>query len=96
LNSYSKTGPDGRLTMFKGRRVVYRNGEPGFERGDRTWEKIWFPQGPPPFNKDTEMKDSAYDDQTKAAYMYVQQTGTFEGDIMPLLPPKREWCLWDF
>ena len=82
--------------MFKGKRVVYRDGEPGFERRDRSWEKIWFPQGAPQLNGDTEMEDAAYDEQTKAAYMHVRQTGTFEGNLMPMLPPKRDWCLWDF
>jgi nucleoporin NUP42 len=82
--------------MFKGRSVVYRNGEPGFKGNDGSWEKIWFPEGAPPFYGDTEMEDAAYDGQTKAAYMHVRQTGAFERGVMPMLPPKREWCLWDF
>lgn len=96
LDSYATFGPNRRLATFKGKRVIYKDGEPGFQRADKTWEKIWFPEGPPPFNKDTEMEDSAYDDETKAAYMHVRQTGTFKDGVMPMIPPKREWCLWDF
>jgi nucleoporin NUP42 len=96
LESYVTFGPNGTLATFKGKRVVYKNGLPGFVREDKTWERIWFPEGPPQLNKDTEMEDSAYDEETKAAYMYVRQHGKFKDGVMPLLPPKREWVLWDF
>ena len=96
LNSYATAGPNGRLETFKGRRVVYKDGQPGFEGRNRTWQKIWFPTGPPTINKDTEMEDGAYDDETKRAYVNLQQTGIFQNDVMPMVPPKQEWCLWDF
>ena len=96
LLSYSSKDGSGRLTMFKGKRVTYRGDEAGFQNRDGTWEKIWFPEGAPSFNKDTEMDDRLYDENTKAAYMHLNQTGQFQGGVMPLLPPKREWCSWDF
>jgi nucleoporin NUP42 len=96
LSSYATIGPNNRLSMFKGRRVVYKDGQPGFEGRDRIWQKIWFPEGAPMMNKDSEMEDVKYDDQTKAAYMSLRQTGNFPGDVMPFRPPKREWGLWDF
>jgi len=82
--------------MFKGNRVIYKDGQPGFEDRNHTWQKIWFPEGAPIMNKDTEMEDALYDDKTKEAYMHLRRTGTFPDDVMPMLPPKREWCLWDF
>lgn len=82
--------------MFKGKRVSYKDGEAGTISQSGSWEKIWFPEGPPAYYKDTEMEDSAYNDATKKAYMYMRETGNFEGGAMPLVPPKREWCLWDF
>jgi nucleoporin NUP42 len=82
--------------MFKGKPVMYQNNEAGSRNQDGSWEKIWFPDGAPPYYKDTEMEDEAYDESTKAVYMYLRETGSFQGGIMPFLPPKREWCLWDF
>lgn len=96
LNGYSTKDQNGRLMTFKGKRVTYQNGVPGVQNMDQSWSKICFPEGPPPFYKDTEMDDSAYDESTKAVYMQMGQTGAFPGGVMPLLPPKREWCTWDF
>ncbi|KAH9213002.1 hypothetical protein DL95DRAFT_447336 [Leptodontidium sp. 2 PMI_412] len=96
IASYSSKDASGRLFMFKGKRVVYKGNEPGFTGPDGIWETIWFPDGPPTFNKDTQMDDSMYDAKTEAAYLHAKQTGSFENGIMPLLPPKREWCHWDF
>ncbi|RDL30459.1 uncharacterized protein BP5553_10337 [Venustampulla echinocandica] len=96
LSNYASKDGSGRLTMFKGKRVIYRDGEPGVQNRDGTWAKIWFPDGPPPYYKDTELEDEAYDENTKAAYMHMMQTGMFQNGAMPLVPPKREWCLWDF
>ncbi|TVY46655.1 Nucleoporin [Lachnellula occidentalis] len=96
VSSYSSKDQSGRLTMFKGRRVVYQKDEPGVRNHDGSWSKIWFPDGAPPPYKDTEMDESAYDDGTKAAYAQMRQTGSFPGGVMPMLPPMREWCSWDF
>lgn len=96
LLSYSSKDGSGKLTMFKGKRVTYRNDEAGVQNRDGSWEKIWFPDGAPGFNKDTEMEGSLYDKSTKAAYMHLRHTGSFQGGVMPLLPPQREWCSWDF
>jgi nucleoporin NUP42 len=96
LNSYSSRNQSGQLTMFKGKRVVYQKDEPGIRNMEGSWSKIWFPEGAPPFYKDTEMDESAYDDNTKAAYMQMRNTGSFPGGVMPMLPPMREWCTWDF
>lgn len=96
LETYSSKGIDGRLTVFKGMRVVYDGDEAKYSGRDGTWQKIWFPQGAPAPYKDTEMEDSRYNDTLKASYMNLQTSRSFEGGIMPLVPPRREWCTFDF
>lgn len=96
LQSYASRDNDQRLRMFKGKPVVYKDKEAGFQNIDGTWEKIWFPDGPPAYYSATELGDDAYTEDTKQAYLYLRQTGSFKDGVMPLLPPKREWCLWDF
>jgi nucleoporin NUP42 len=96
LESYSTRDATGRLNMFKGKRVVYKEGQAGVQNRDGSWSKIWFPEGAPAYYKDTEMEDSAYDESTKEAYVKMRQAGSFQGGVMPLVPPKREWCLWNF
>lgn len=96
IHTYSSHDGNGRLTMFKGKQVMYKGAEAGVRNRDGTWEKIWFPNGPPPFDRNTEFEDSSYDDSVKSAYLHVRETGMFAGGVMPLVPPKREWCLWDF
>lgn len=86
----------GGSSISGGRAVHYKDGVAGFLHQDGRWERIWFPDGPPPFNKDAELGDESYDENTKAAYQYVLKSGTFKDSIMPLLPPKMEWCSWDF
>ncbi len=86
--------------MFKGKTVVYQTSKDGktfpvVRNFNGTSTRIWFPDGPPSYYKDTELEDSAYDTKTKEAYGSFMKTGTFTGGI-PELPPKREWCLFDF
>jgi len=86
----------GRLVSFKGQRVQYKGDEPGILINNGSWKKIWFPNGPPGPNATTEMEGEVYDEQIKASYMHMQQTGAFKDGVIPLVPPKREWCSWDF
>ncbi|KAI0593962.1 hypothetical protein F4775DRAFT_575584 [Biscogniauxia sp. FL1348] len=68
---------------------------PGVRNPDGSWRKIFFPDGPPSYNKDTEPDPSKYDATVQAAYATMAATGRFEGD-MPEVPPMREECLWNF
>ncbi|KAK7754412.1 hypothetical protein SLS62_003705 [Diatrype stigma] len=64
----------------------------------RKWRKIIFPDGPPPYNPDTEPADKAaeYTEEVRAAYAKMAAAGLrFEGD-MPEVPPLREDCAWVF
>ncbi|KAI6751728.1 hypothetical protein SNK05_012175 [Fusarium graminearum] len=96
VESYSSKGADGRLSMFKGKSVMYKDGKPGIREFDGSWRRIWFPDGPPGYSADTELPSEKYDDKTKAQWMAFAQTGAFQGDLMPELPPPRECTLWDF
>lgn len=87
---------DGNLTMFRDKPVSYKNGKPGILHFDGTWQRIFFPSGPPPFNKDTALPPNEYDDKTRAQWVAFAETGTFADGVMPELPPPRDCTLWNF
>ncbi|KAI0471399.1 hypothetical protein F4859DRAFT_515614 [Xylaria cf. heliscus] len=68
---------------------------PGIRKQDGTWRKILFPDGPPPYNQDTEPDASQYDATIKATYAQMAAAGRFQGG-MPEVPPMREDCVWTF
>ena len=86
----------GKITSWKGSPVRYFDDEPCYKSNEGDWQRIWFPDGPPVFTKTVDLPDEAYDEATKAEYRHLRQTGTFTDGIMPALPPKREWCNWNF
>ncbi|KAK1673253.1 hypothetical protein BDP55DRAFT_614424 [Colletotrichum godetiae] len=94
VSSYSSKDMNGRLSNWKGKPVTYQNNLPGIRAFNGAWSRIWFPDGPPNYYKDTELPDELYDDKSKQQWQAFTQTGRFEG-LMPELPPKREFCLWD-
>ncbi|KAH0542088.1 hypothetical protein FGG08_003468 [Glutinoglossum americanum] len=97
LRTYSTRDPSNRLITWKTKPVIYVDNKPCFERGhDKKMERISYPDGPPPYNKDTELPESMYDEKTKEAYLFMRDKGYFKDDWMPNLPPRREWCKWDF
>ncbi|KAF5010693.1 hypothetical protein FDECE_3153 [Fusarium decemcellulare] len=97
VESYSSKGMDGRLSMFKGKPVIYnKDGKPGIREFDGTWRRIWFPDGPPGYSQDTELPSEKYDDRSKAQWMAFSQTANFQDGLMPEQPPPRECTLWDF
>ncbi|KAM0426900.1 hypothetical protein ACHAPT_007798 [Fusarium lateritium] len=96
VESYTAKGMDGRLSMFRGKPVTYKDNLPGIRDFDGTWRRIWFPDGPPGYSKDTELPPEQYDDKSKAQWMAFAQKGEFEGGLMPELPPPRECTLWTF
>ncbi|KAH8777649.1 CCCH zinc finger domain-containing protein [Diaporthe sp. PMI_573] len=107
-DSYARKAPSGHLVSFKGKQVTYKEvaekGEapkqvPGIQDFDGSWTKIWFPDGPLPYYKDTE-PGREYTDAEKAAYEQFVSTGRFTlagagGSGMPEAPPWREYCTWD-
>jgi len=90
--------------MFKGKPVSWQQLKPGQRevpvlRGfDGSAAKIWFPDGAPPFTPETEAADlAAYQDPAvKQQWDAFVQTGRFAGGVMPEVPPRREFCVWDF
>ncbi|CAJ2509679.1 Uu.00g147050.m01.CDS01 [Anthostomella pinea] len=67
---------------------------PGIRKPDGSWMKVFFPNGPPAYNEDTEPDPAEYEG-VKAAYATMAATGRFEGDV-PEVPPMREDCMWTF
>ncbi|KAL2016407.1 hypothetical protein VTK56DRAFT_3792 [Thermocarpiscus australiensis] len=103
ISSYSSRGPDGLLRMFKGRPVSYETPKDGgkpvpvIRNFDGTLTKIWMPNGAPSYTSETEAEPAKYEDpgvlQRWKAFM---DSGRFADGIMPEVPPKREFCTWDF
>ncbi|KAK0269478.1 hypothetical protein LTR35_014774 [Friedmanniomyces endolithicus] len=103
--SYTTRGPDGKsLSTWKGRPVTY-------DREQTPWapyytnpqtkkpERIWHPDGIPNLpNPYAEAEPEIYlgdlGKVLKEVYGYVIEREEF-GDLMPEVPPKREWVRWD-
>ncbi|PHH89002.1 hypothetical protein CDD83_6779 [Cordyceps sp. RAO-2017] len=94
--SYISKAMDGRINTFKGKAVSYKDGRPGVRGFDGAWTRIWFPNGPPPYDKNTELPPQQYDDKSKAQWEAFAQSGAFADGIMPALPPPRVCTRWDF
>jgi len=95
------------LTSFKGRRVQYINDVPCYERPDRRgWERIWYAdrsasQDILHLNKENKVadlvaEDSKYTEDVLEGFRYLFENGRFMLGKVPLEPPKREWCIYDF
>ncbi|MCJ1466517.1 hypothetical protein MMC07_005137 [Pseudocyphellaria aurata] len=86
----------GKLISWKGKPVSYSDEEPCIQGIDGSLERIWFADGPPVFLKTEEPPLGAYDEGTKEVYRLLRETGTLKDGVLPELPPRREWCSWDF
>ena len=96
VQTYSTRDASNRLLSWKSRPVEYIDDEPYYRRADNgNLEKIWFPNGPPPYDPDTERLEDEYDEETKEAYRYTAEHHAFRDGAIPLNPPRREWCSYD-
>lgn len=104
ISAYSAKNPDGSLRMFKGKPVMYEvlkgsdKPAPFIRNFDGSIVRIWLPNGAPAYTKETEADDpSKYNDPAvQQQWSVFMQTGQFSDGLMPEVPPKREWCQWDF
>ncbi|KAL2258453.1 hypothetical protein VTK26DRAFT_8233 [Humicola hyalothermophila] len=104
INSYSVREPNNRLVQFKGKPVSYEVPKGGgrevpvMRNFDGSVTKIWNPDGPPKYTSYTEAEDAkVYEDEALLKqWQGFLETGVFVGGGMPEVPPKREFCLWDF
>ncbi|KAK0666638.1 hypothetical protein QBC41DRAFT_325463 [Cercophora samala] len=104
LSSYAARNPDNTLSMFKGKPVMYQvvkgqgeNPIPVLRGFDGSIHKIWNPNGAPRYTTETEAEPEKYNDPVvQRQWVHFVETGRFEGGIMPEVPPKREFCVWDF
>lgn len=86
----------GKIRTWKGRPVTYNEDDEAFFRAsDGNSQRIWFPNGAPTLSNSSYVPDDAYDNDTRERYESLMRTGLFKDGVMPLLPPKREWCNWD-
>jgi hypothetical protein len=86
---------------------VYENNVPCYRRPDnRESEKIWFPDGPAApdvvaLNREDKMWDlqgevAEYTEDVLESYRYLFSEGRWKDGKMPLVPPLREWVVYDF
>jgi nucleoporin NUP42 len=92
----AKRDSQGKLIAWNGKPVQLMDNEYCYKGNDGSWIKIWFPDGPPIFTKAMELPDEVYDEKTRESYRYLREHGTFKDGLMPELPPRREWCNWNF
>ncbi|MCJ1405673.1 hypothetical protein MMC11_008902 [Xylographa trunciseda] len=86
----------GRLTVWHGRPISYVDNEPCFKRPDGLWEKVWFPDGTPGWNKEIEVPEGWWTEEVQEQYRYAREHGAWKDGKMPDVMPKREWISWDF
>lgn len=85
----------GQLSTFKGQRVITKDDKIGANIGGR-FVRIWFPNGPPGYNKETELPADAYGEEDMKRWKAFEETGGFADGVMPSVPPPRVMTKWDF
>lgn len=103
ISTYSAKEADGRLRMFKGKQVTYEMPKgatrpaPFIRNFDGSLVKIWMPDGAPKYTTETEAEPEKYQDpNVLQQWKAFVEAGRFAGGMMPEVPPKREFCAWDF
>ena len=85
----------GRLRSWNGKGVSYFDDLPCYRGTDGNWHRIWFAEGQPLFVNSGNLPDNVYDDSVKSTYEFFNHNGTFKDGIVPIIPPRKEWCSWD-
>ncbi|KAL1899305.1 hypothetical protein Cpir12675_001498 [Ceratocystis pirilliformis] len=85
------------LAIFKGRPVEYVSDVPGIrDSGSGVWRKILFPNGPPINYPATEISLDKMEATVKQQWEHFATSGSFAGGKIPMQPPPRVACTWDF
>ena len=85
----------GSLRSWNGRSVTYQEGKPFYRDSGGQYRKIWFPDGPPTLASLESLPDDVYDASIQNDYDFLKAEGQFKNGIVPMLPPKKEWCDWN-
>ncbi|EXJ94685.1 hypothetical protein A1O1_03082 [Capronia coronata CBS 617.96] len=97
----------GQVAAYRGQRVQYVDGVPCYARPDgKGLEKIWFPDaGATPevvaLNREDKIADTQgsaadYTDEIVDKFKNLFEQGRFADGKIPLIPPLREWGVYDF
>ncbi|KAI1905983.1 hypothetical protein LOZ61_006864 [Ophidiomyces ophidiicola] len=88
-----------KLLVWKGQVVKYIDDEPCYQHPDNptTFVHIFFPDGAPTPDafKSSIGTPGEYTSGIETAYSYSKEHGAFKNGLMPLVPPKPEWCSFD-
>lgn len=93
VSTYSTRDGSGRLLTWKGAKAKYINNNPCFQAPDGSWERIWFPEGAPAAQP-WDLYAQGYPQDMTIAYEFLRQNGSFQGGIMPEMPPRHELIDW--
>ncbi|KAL5601491.1 hypothetical protein BROUX41_002531 [Berkeleyomyces rouxiae] len=98
LESYTTCNPvTHQLASFKNQQVEYVSGVPGIrETTTGNWYKIIFPNGAPINYPATEIPLDKMDAKAKQQWEHFATTGSFSDGKIPMHPPPRVACMWDF
>ena len=94
-SSSTQKDAHGRLISWKGKQIFYVDEQPCYKRRDGNWERVWFTE-PPKLDVKEQPPPSPYSVDLEHEYKYVQEHGAFLDGRMPDMPPRKEWCSWDF
>ncbi|KAJ5725970.1 uncharacterized protein N7483_007327 [Penicillium malachiteum] len=89
-----------RLTMWKGQRVQYVDDHPCYihPEDNETLVRVNFPDGAPEPGtfRDSQGEPEEYTPEIEEMYKFFLANGRFKDDIIPPVPPKKEWISFDF
>ncbi|RVX75419.1 hypothetical protein B0A52_00772 [Exophiala mesophila] len=100
-------GGFGGLSSFRGQPVKEVDGISCYQRPDgKGFEKIWFPNfaetddirilNAPTKIADTQAPAQEYTDEITQQFKHLFETGGFKDGKIPLVPPMRDWAVYDF
>lgn len=100
-------GGFGGLSSFRGQPVKEVDGISCYQRPDgKGFEKIWFPNFAETDDvrllnsqikiADTQAPAQQYTDQITEQFKHLFETGGFKDGKIPLVPPMRDWAVYDF
>lgn len=97
ISSYTTRDTSNTLLTWKNQPVSYINNTPCFRNPiDGSWQRIWFPDGPPPNPAQNGMMQGAEAPVgVEEAYRFLRENGRFREGVMPEVPPGAGMVRWD-
>lgn len=96
VSTYTTRDAGNRLLTWKGRTVRYLEGSvPHYQLDDRSWERIWFPDGPPLPTESNSMREVDYSAEDVAAFQLLREANAFRTGLVPETAPRLDMVRFD-